>query len=144
MFVTGMAAMMMGLLLSALVGSPLAAVVLVPLLILPQILLCGQLAPVGGEDARVVTRVLAAPMLLRWAYSAVTQVEYPPSSSANDESAAAYRAEKGREWVLPRLGFAQDSHRVPLLVVMLMGLMCAVATYLVLRRTARQGKAKQA
>jgi ABC-type multidrug transport system ATPase subunit/ABC-type multidrug transport system permease subunit len=139
-FAAGVAGMMMGLLLSALVRSQLAALVFVPLLILPQLLLSGQFAPVGGTDVALVTKVAASPMLVRWAFSAATQVEYPPVTDEMDNAdPATYRAEKGREWVLPRLGFDKDIQGIPLLLCVSIGFLAAIATYLLLLRRGRGG-----
>jgi ABC-type multidrug transport system ATPase subunit/pSer/pThr/pTyr-binding forkhead associated (FHA) protein len=141
----GTAAMMWGLLLSSLVRTQMAAAVVVPLVILPQILLSGQLAPVGGSQASVVQRVMAAPMLLRWGYSAMVNTEFVPPMERTAETPWGLRAEKGRQWVLPRLGFENDPVWLPFLVVVLMGTAAGLLAWLVLwTRTRRVLKPAQA
>lgn len=134
----GAAALMMGLLVSALVRTQMAAAVVVPLLILPQILLSGQLAPVGGRSATTTQQVLAAPMLLRWGYSALVNVEFAELAEERAETPWGLRAAKGREWVLPRLGFEHDPPWLPRTLVLVMGLASGAAAWWVLARRARR------
>ncbi len=74
LLLTSLAGLGMGLMLSALVSSAEAAVALVPLLLIPQIILGGVIMPV--HEMGTGTRVLSAAMAARWGYEAMLHVEY--------------------------------------------------------------------
>lgn len=74
LLLTSLAGLGMGLTLSALVRSAEAAVALVPLLLIPQIILGGVIMPVHEMNAGM--RILSSTMVARWGYEAMLHVEY--------------------------------------------------------------------
>ena len=73
---TMLAAIAMGLVISAAVRSAQTANALVPMILIPQIMLGGvlvRLSPPKGPDLAV----LAAPMVSRWSYEALLEIERP-------------------------------------------------------------------
>ncbi len=157
-FLAGLSAMAMGLLVSTVATTPLQAIQLVPLVILPQIMLSGILMPVGppleNDDenggARIVVVTedmkpedipkastashLAKPVLLRWAYSAALQVELAEGTERGDKTR--HKIFGARYW--ERRGFPDDELKLDLTV---MGGLCFVCLFgcwvLLLRRDRR-------
>lgn len=84
----------MGLLLSSLVKSAEAAMAIVPMILIPQIMFAGTIAPLD-EDWKAV---VAAPMASRWATEALLDVEYRGMASVETEwSSEEERAIKASE-----------------------------------------------
>ena len=71
---TVLAATAMGLVLSTVVRSAEAAMAIVPIILIPQIVLAGFLVRLDPED-RINLRYLAAPMVSRWSTEALLEVE---------------------------------------------------------------------
>ena len=71
---TVLAATAMGLVLSAVVRSAEAAMAIVPIILIPQIILAGFLVPLDPKD-KIKLRYLAAPMVSRWSTEALLEVE---------------------------------------------------------------------
>ena len=149
----GLAAMSMGLLVSTIARTPLQAIQLVPLVILPQIMLSGVLMPVGPplkeEIVKIPTRayyyvqdeegelttpnLLAQPVLLRWAYAAALDVEFREGTERGDHSHSPYfRA----YW--KHVGFRHDELVLDLMVMLGIGLGCAVGSWVLLIRRDRR------
>ncbi|MCO4769489.1 MAG: FHA domain-containing protein [Deltaproteobacteria bacterium] len=128
----GWSSMAMGLLISAVARSELQAIQLVPLVILPQIMLSGILLPVTGEKASQMAVWLSKPVLLRWAYGGILQVEYAPGSDRGDRT---------REAIVTfwkRVGFENDVFAVDMAVMGGIGLACVVTTWVILLRRDRR------
>lgn len=122
----GWASMAMGLLISAIARSELQAIQLVPLVILPQIMLSGILLPVTGKDASAVAALLSKPVLLRWGYGALLQVEYAAGTDRGDRSRESFVT----FW--KRVGFEDDLLITNMAVMGGIGLSCVLATWLIL------------
>jgi ABC transport system ATP-binding/permease protein len=155
----GLAAMSMGFAVSTVARTPLQAIQLVPLVILPQIMLSGILMPVGpeltkewhdvpqeaghtvrevylvkdAEASRTTANVLAQPVLLRWAYAAAVQVEYRSGTERGDMS---HNPRNMAHW--ERLGFQHDGLARSLTVMASIGLFCALGCWLLLIRRDRR------
>ena len=82
---TSLVGLGMGLTLSALVRSEQAAMALIPLILIPQIILGGVIMPVQRMNAP--TQALAGLMTARWGYEAMLHAEF------GDDDPAAIRAE---------------------------------------------------
>ena len=149
----GLAAMSMGILVSTVARTPLQAIQLVPLVILPQIMLSGVLMPVGpplveevikqptrthyyvrDDDGDLTTpNLLAQPILLRWAYAAALDVEFREGTERGDHSHSPYfRA----YW--KHVGFRHDELGLDLLVMLGIGLGCAFGSWVLLIRRDRR------
>ena len=74
LLLTSLVGLGMGLMLSALVRSEQAAMALVPLILIPQIILGGVIMPV--HDMGSVTRFLAGLTATRWGYEAMLHAEF--------------------------------------------------------------------
>lgn len=74
LLLTSLAGLGMGLTLSAIVASVEAAVALVPLLLIPQIILGGVIMPVHEMNSAM--RVLSSTMVARWGFEAMLNVEF--------------------------------------------------------------------
>jgi ABC transport system ATP-binding/permease protein len=74
LFLSSLAGVGMGMVLSSVVRSSEAAMALVPLLLIPQIVLGGIIMPIHELSAPM--RVLSAAMVSRWGYEAVLHIEY--------------------------------------------------------------------
>ena len=122
----GWSSMAMGLLLSAIARSELQAIQLVPLVILPQIMLSGILLPVTGKDASEAAALLSKPVLLRWGYGALLQVEYAAGTDRGDRSRESFVT----FW--KRVGFEDDVLITNMAVMGGIGLTCVIATWLLL------------
>ncbi|MCP4871650.1 MAG: FHA domain-containing protein [Proteobacteria bacterium] len=157
-FLAGLAAMSMGFLVSTVASTPLQAIQLVPLVILPQIMLSGILMPVGpplendeengGARIVVVTEdtkpedipeastasLLAKPVLLRWAYSAALQVELSETTDRGDKTR--HRIFGAKYW--ERRGFPDDELRLDLTVMSGLGLFCVLGCWVLLLRRDRR------
>ena len=157
-FLAGLAAMAMGLLVSTVATTPLQAIQLVPLVILPQIMLSGILMPVGPPleydeehgGARVIvvdetTRpedmpeastasFLAKPVLLRWAYSSALQVELSEGTVRGDKTR--HRVFGAKYW--ERRGFPDDELRLDLAVMSSLALLCVLGCWVLLLRRDRR------
>jgi ABC-type multidrug transport system ATPase subunit/pSer/pThr/pTyr-binding forkhead associated (FHA) protein/ABC-type multidrug transport system permease subunit len=130
--VAGWSSMAMGLLLSAIARTELQAIQLVPLVILPQIMLSGILLPVTGDGASRMAAALSKPVLLRWGYGALLQVEYAVGTD---------RGARTREAIVSfwkRVGFEDDVLAANLGVMVAIGVVCAVASWVVLLRRDRR------
>lgn len=128
----GWSSMAMGLLISTVARSELQAIQLVPLVILPQIMLSGILLPVTGDKASTAATWLSKPVLLRWAYGAMLQVEY----AFGTERGEATRSGIVSFW--KRVGFEDDVLSTNLGVMGGLGVGCVLATWLVLRTRDRR------
>ncbi len=74
----------MGLLLSALVATPEAAIALVPLLLIPQVILGGLIMPIGDMKSSVM-KGLTVPMVARWGFEGMLHAEtYPGTFRISD------------------------------------------------------------
>ena len=80
LFLASMAGLGMGLTLSALASSSEAAMGLVPLLLIPQIILGGVIMPV--HEMKLPMKVLSMTMVSRWGYEAMLHVEHGPTDAA--------------------------------------------------------------
>jgi len=151
----GLAAMAMGLLVSTVATTPLQAIQLVPLVILPQIMLSGILMPVGPPleqdeefgGARIVvveagdkapevstSSLLAKPVLLRWAYSSALQVEFAEGTERGDKTR--HRIFGAKYW--ERRGFPDDELKLDLAVMSGLGLFCVLGCWVLLLRRDRR------
>ena len=74
LLLTSLAGLGMGLTLSALANSSEAAIALVPLLLIPQIILGGVIMPI--QDLSPAMRTLASTMAARWGFEAMLHAEY--------------------------------------------------------------------
>lgn len=74
LFLTSLVGLGMGLTLSALVRSQQAAMALVPLMLIPQVILGGVIMPI--HDLGLVPRVLAATTATRWGFEGMLHAEY--------------------------------------------------------------------
>jgi len=74
LWLTVLASTGMGLVLSAVVRSAEAAMAIVPIILIPQIVLAGFLVRLDPED-KIRLRYLAAPMVSRWSTEALLEVE---------------------------------------------------------------------
>jgi ABC-type multidrug transport system ATPase subunit len=74
LLLSSMAGVGMGLVLSAVVRSSEAAVALVPLLLIPQIIIGGIIMPI--HDLNAPMKVFASVMVARWGFEGVLHVEY--------------------------------------------------------------------
>jgi ABC-type multidrug transport system ATPase subunit/pSer/pThr/pTyr-binding forkhead associated (FHA) protein len=104
LLLTSLAGLGMGLTLSALVTSVEAAVALVPLLLIPQIILGGVIMPV--HEMNPAMRLLSSAMVVRWGYEGMLHVEY------DDDDLGALREECGiREcvWSIGATGYTYYS-----------------------------------
>lgn len=149
----GLAAMAMGILVSTAARTPLQAIQLIPLVILPQIMLSGVLMPVGpplkqkvvqaevkeyyqvldGEGSRSTPNLLAQPILLRWAYASALGVEFRQGTERGAKTHAPYFKDY---WSL--VGFRHDELPRDLIVMTAIGLVCALGSWvLLLRRDSR-------
>ncbi len=169
----GLAAMSMGILVSTIARTPLQAIQLVPLVILPQIMLSGVLMPVGpplkehmekkvpvpvpgevidegkpqapvrpvrhyymvrDEEAdRSTPNLLAQPILLRWAYSASLNVELREGTERGNKTHASYFKAYWRH-----VGFRHDELLLDLLVMLGIGVGCAIGSWVLLIRRDRR------
>jgi ABC-type multidrug transport system ATPase subunit/pSer/pThr/pTyr-binding forkhead associated (FHA) protein len=157
-FLAGLAAMAMGMLISTVARTPLQAIQLVPLVILPQIMLSGILMPVGppletddeNGGARIVVvdedtlpedmpvsstaSLLARPVLLRWAYSAALQVELAEGTERGDKTR--HRIFGAKYW--ERRGFPDDELKLDLTMMSGLGLVCVFGCWILLLRRDRR------
>ena len=74
MSLTILASTAMGLLLSAVVQSSEAAMAIVPIILIPQIILSGFMVPLSAPNKKYVA-YMAAPMLSRWAMEGLMEIE---------------------------------------------------------------------
>lgn len=74
LLLTSLAGLGMGLTLSALANSSEAAIALVPLILIPQIILGGVIMPI--QDLSPAMRTLASTMAARWGFEAMLHAEY--------------------------------------------------------------------
>ncbi len=74
LLLTSLVGLGMGLTLSAVVASGEAAVALVPLILIPQIILGGVIMPI--HELQPATRILSNLMAARWGYEAILYAEY--------------------------------------------------------------------
>jgi len=128
----GWSSMAMGLLISAIARSELQAIQLVPLVILPQIMLSGILLPVTGKEASLAASWMSKPVLLRWGYGALLQVEYAVGTD---------RGERTREDIVTfwkRVGFEHDTLGTNLAVMAVLGGACVLGTWVILLRRDRR------
>jgi len=77
--VTALASSAMGLALSSIVKSAEAAMAIVPMILIPQIMLAGTIAPLDADWKQVA----AAPMVSRWATEALLDVEHRGITAAD-------------------------------------------------------------
>jgi len=128
----GWSSMAMGLLISTIARTELQAIQLVPLVILPQIMLSGILLPVTGDKASTAAVWLSKPVLLRWAYGGILQVEYVPGSDRGDRTRDAIVT----FW--KRVGFEDDVLMTDVAVMAGLGVACAIASWVILLRRDRR------
>lgn len=96
LWICSLAGVATGLLLSALVRTSEAAIALVPILLIPQVVLGGAIMPIDRMDA--VTSAASSAAFSRWGFEAVLQIE---------EGAGAY------EWRLEQLPRSPDPDLYP-------------------------------
>jgi ABC transport system ATP-binding/permease protein len=132
--IAGWAAMCIGLLVSAASNSEVTAIQVVPLVVLPQVMLSGILVAVGGPSASSMAGVLSQPVLLRWAYGAYLQVEFAVGTPRGDKSHNLVTG--GRYW--EQVGFGEDVLLFDLGMMGLIGLSCALITWIILVRRNRR------
>lgn len=128
----GWSSMSMGLLISTIARTELQSIQLVPLVILPQIMLSGILLPVTGDKASTAAVWLSKPVLLRWAYGGILQVEYVPGSDRGDRTRDAIVT----FW--KRVGFEDDVLMTDVAVMGTLGIVCALASWVILLRRDRR------
>lgn len=85
LLLTSLVGLGMGLTLSALVRSPQAAMALVPIMLIPQIILGGVIMPV--HEMSTPTRALAALTATRWGFEAALYTEYADDDPARVQEA---------------------------------------------------------
>ena len=85
LLLVSLAGLGMGLTLSALVNSGEAAVALVPLLLIPQIILGGVIMPIHNLNTPM--KVLSTLMVARWGYESMLYIEYGDDDVAAMEAA---------------------------------------------------------
>lgn len=130
----GWSAMSLGLLISAVAPTEMAAIQYVPLVILPQIMLSGVLVPVAGKSVTVMASLLSKPILLRWAYGASLHVEFAAGTVRGDKSRSLVTG--GQYW--QQIGFGADSLTTDVGVMAGMAVVCAAATWIILLRRDRR------
>jgi hypothetical protein len=85
------------------------------------------------EEDRTTPNLLAQPVLLRWAYAASLNVEFREGTERGDHSHSPYfRA----YW--KHVGFRHDELRLDLMVMLGIGLFCAIASWVLLIRRDRR------
>jgi len=129
--IAGWSAMAIGLFISTAARTELAAIQYVPLVVLPQIILSGILVPVAGPNATDLATWLSKPMLLRWAYGAYLQVEIFTTRGPEKGLLKYFSA------VADRLGFAGDSLIVDINIMIGIGALMTLLSWLILRRRDR-------
>lgn len=101
LFLASLVGVGMGLTLSAVVRSNEAAMALVPLLLIPQVVLGGIIMPI--HDLHPVMSVLSATMTTRWGYEGALHIEY------GDDDIDALREACGIDVCPDPMGFEQEA-----------------------------------
>lgn len=125
--VAGWSAMAMGFFISTAARTELAAIQYVPLIVLPQIILSGILVPVAGPNATSLAAWLSKPMLLRWAYGGYLQVEIFSTRGPEKGLMRYFSA------VADRLGFGADSLIFDINIMITVGVVMTLGSWLILR-----------
>lgn len=113
LFLTSFTAMLMGLVVSAVAKTGEAAMAIVPIILIPQIVLGGLI--VYFKDLGDFGKLLAAPVLNRWAFELTLLLD----------------GTRAAEFVL---GFNEDNIVPDLLAILFLAFVFAVATYFIMKR----------
>jgi hypothetical protein len=126
---TGLVALATGLLLSSLAPRPEAALILVPILLIAQMLLAGFIEPIQSP----AKRAMGAPMAIRWSTELLLHTEYDHLDRGPTLLQPATEVEKWRALYITDRGYRFHSKGQTTAHLVLTGLLYLLATALALR-----------
>ncbi len=126
---TGLVAMTTGLLLSSLAPRPEAALILVPILLIAQMLLAGFIEPIRAPHMRA----MGAPMAIRWSTELLLHTEYDHLDRGPTLIQPASQAQKWQALFMSNRGYRFDSKGWTFGWLVLTGLLYLLGTAVTLR-----------
>ena len=126
---TGLVALATGLLLSSLAPRPEAALILVPILLIAQMLLAGFIEPIQTP----AKRAMGAPMAIRWSTELLLHTEYEHLDQGPNLLQPASEAQKWRALYMTNRGYRFESKAWTLGWLVLTGLIYLLLTAVALR-----------